>query len=158
MKTPLITLLLVGILTCSSQLASAQCNDQLIGISAELLNDFTYIKDIKVRMPKAKRNKMAPSNKYSVILSKGMKYRFVGTNAEEFDGKLIFKIFNQQNVLVLTNYNQQTEKIYDVVDFTCQSSGQYYVEVSFQDGQEGCAVCVIGFRRKKSSLEQYLDQ
>lgn len=137
--------------------ASGQCNDQLIGVSAELLDDFTYIKDIKVRMKKSKKGKLPFSHKYSVILNKGMKYRFISANAEEFDGQLVFKIYNTQNVMIMTNYSQSTGKVYEVVDYTCKASGQYYVEVSFLDGKEGCAVCVLGFKRKKSEYDQYLD-
>ena len=97
------------------------------------------------------------SHKYAVILQRGMKYRFISTSAEEYPGQLVFKIFNRSNVLVMTNYNQSTGKVYDVVDYTCKSAGQYFVEVSFTDGEEGCAACVIGFRRKKTEYDQYLD-
>ncbi len=122
-----------------------QCNEELVNKSAELLKDYTYIKDIKVSM---RQSNPPTTQRYSIILSRGTRYRITTINAEEYSGELVLKIFGQKGIMVVSNYNPVKDKIYKVLDYTCKSSGQYFIEVSFKDGREGCAVCVIGFHQK----------
>lgn len=153
-----LTLLMLGFTFLMwSEPVSAQCNDELLARASEGLNGYLYMKDLKVYLKKTKKGRTPMSAKYSLVLNKGTKYRLVSSNAKEYDGKLVYKLFGPSGTMVLTNYNEETGALYDVVDYTCRSSGLYYVVVSFTEGHEGCAVCLLGFQEKKSEYEKYLE-
>ena len=154
----LLVLSLLGAFALMSQPIHAQCNDDLLAKAAESLNGFMYVKDLKVYFKKTKKGRSPLSAKYSLVLNKGTKYKLISANAKEMEGKLVYKLFGPSGTMVLTNYNQQTGALYDVVDYTCRASGLYYLVVNFTDGEEGCAIALLGFQEKKSEYQQYLDK
>ena len=74
----------------------AQCNDELLEEPAALLEKFTYLRDFKIRMKKAKKNQLAPTAAYSVILNKGTKYRFITNSDASQDGQVIMELFDRK--------------------------------------------------------------
>jgi len=148
-------LLLAIVLTAFTYNANAQCNDKLLEKGAELLEKYTYLKDVRVRLKKAKKNEVA-EQRASVILSKGTKYRIVGAEAKEFDGKLIVSLFNSSG-LVASNYDPASKKFFSGIDFTCKQSGLYYIICSFEDGQEGCGIAVLGFENASEYTDGYFN-
>jgi hypothetical protein len=144
MKNTLSYIAAILLLSCISLNANAQCNDQLLNVAIEAAGDFTYLKDFKVKMKKAKRNSPAPTMKYTVMLSKGNKYKLVGASAQDYDGKIVFELYDQRGKIG-SSYNHTTRKHYKEVEFICKKSGAYYVLVYFQDGYEGCGVAMLSF-------------
>jgi len=134
---------------------SAQCNDQLIDLCMEQQASFTYLKDFKVRLKKSKKNS-AQVAKYSVMLTKGTKYRFTTANASEYESNVVFTLYDE-NGMLLTNHQPGSDKVYEVVDITCKKSGRYYVTFHFKDGKEGCAAAILGFENKANKIEDLLN-
>ena len=69
-------------LTCNHALAQS---DDLVNVCALGIGNATYLKDFKVKLP---ANTTTPQ-KLSVILTKGMIYKFVVCNAEGYEGKAV---------------------------------------------------------------------
>jgi hypothetical protein len=153
--TRFLTLITALTFTLLAAPSFAQCNDQLLDTSLGAIEKFTYLKDFKVRLKKSKKTKPAVAQ-YTVVLSKGTKYRFSTANASEFDGKLIFDLFDDSG-LVVSSYDKTNNKSYSVVDITCKKTGRYYVAFYFTEGKEGCGVGVLSFMNKTASLEDLLN-
>ena len=150
-----LTILLTVVALSFAGNASAQCNEELIDRGMETLGDFTYLKDFKVRLKRStKRNPQVA--KYSVMMTKGTKYRFTTENDETAECAVVFTLYDENGV-VITNQPQGMEKVFKTVDLTCKKSGRYYVTLHFKDGTEGCAVCLLGFENKANKIEDLLD-
>jgi hypothetical protein len=147
MKNIIITLASLVIIAFISKKTKAQCNDQLLSKSVVLLGEYTYLKDFRTKLKKARKNDPIPTAKYSVVLSKGTSYRIVTNNATEFPGKIILELYSQQGPIA-SNFDKDTNKFYETLDFTCKKSGLYYVVLSFLDGEEGCGLGLLGFDNK----------
>ncbi len=135
--------------------AFGQCNDQLIDTALTKIESFTYLKDFKVRLKKAKKNSPQAA-RYTVILSKDTKYRFTTTNAKEYPGELIWTLYDSNGV-VMSNFVASKSKAYSVVDMTCKKSGRYYLTYSFLGGASGCGVGLLSFRNKTKTIDELID-
>ena len=151
-----LTILLSVVILSFAGNVSAQCNDELIDTGMESLEDFTYLKDFKVRLKRS--TKRSPQiAKYSIMMTKGTKYRFTTSNDMSGDGcAAVFTLYDE-NGIVITNQPQGMEKVFTTVDLTCKKSGRYYVTIHFKDGTEGCAVVLLGFENKANKIEDLLD-
>ena len=129
------------------EVAFSQCNDKLVDKCYPTLGDYTYLKDFKFKLKPGTPGGTKPTAKFQLILSKNTKYRLTACNAEEYPGKVIFQLFDQ-NGLLASSYNPQTKKHYDTVEFLCKKSGLYYIAYTFEDAQEGCAIGMIAFENK----------
>ena len=101
-----------------------------------------YLKDFRVQLGKA----AAPGElRYKVQMSlwKNTKYRFTMCDSEESQGKLILRIKDGANKVVLSSFDQKTGKTYPYVDFICNKSGIYQLSFDFVDGQQGSGVGVV---------------
>ena len=137
--------------------ASAQCSDQLLEQAAETLGEFVYVQDYRAKLKKGKKGKPNPIMKYSIILTKGTRYRFVGASAQDFDGRLVMDLYAGAGKMG-SNYDKNRAKFYDAIEFTCKRSGLYYLVLSFDEGKEGCGTAVMGFQKSGGSgIQRYLD-
>ncbi len=151
MKKILVTLAIVFAWVLSG---NAQCNDQLLNMAVnQLSEDFSYVKDVKVRLKKSKKNKAPYSIKQSFIMNKDQTYKIYVRNANEFDGRLIFQLSNVMGVLA-TSY--KNGKHYKGITYKCNKTGMYYLSAFFEDGLEGCSVIVISTKATKHEIEDYL--
>ena len=132
----------------STQGAKAQCGEPLVEICYPKLGDFKYLNSFPIRIKKSKRGEPPTVMKHSLIFNSGTKYRFVLSNAEEFDGKLILNLYNSQNV-VKSSVEYSTGKYFDMIEFDCKKAGIYYLTFYFEDGKEGCALCLMGQKEWK---------
>ena len=73
----------------------------------------------------------------------------------KIDGKVIMDLFDRKGKL-LSSYDVQRNKHYQVIDITCRSTGVHQVALSFSEGKAGCAVVVMGFSERAASYDQYL--
>lgn len=146
MKKVLLIVSLLIVVALAPKSVYSQCNDKLVDKCYPTLGDYTYLKDFKFKL-KSGSEGTKPTAKFQLILSKNTKYRLTACNAEEFPGKVIFQLFDQ-NGLLASSYNPQTKKHYETVEFLCKKSGLYYLAYTFEDAQEGCAIGMIAFENK----------
>jgi hypothetical protein len=131
-----------GMLAASASFA--QCEDQLLAKAANMIGDYTYTKDFRVKLKKAKKNESLPFVKQAVILNKGVKYRIFLCNADEYPGQLVFELYNNEKK-ILSSYDVDRQKHFKIIEFDCKQTGAYTAIMYFQEGQEGCAISVIAF-------------
>ena len=125
---------------------SAQCNDQLVNNCYPTIDGYTYLKDFKFRLKPASDANPKPTAKFQLILSKNTKYLLTACDAQEYDGKVIYQLFDASGLLA-SSYNPQTKKHYESIEFVCKRSGLYYLAYTFEDYQQGCAVGMVAFER-----------
>jgi hypothetical protein len=63
-----------------------QCNEELVKDCTAKLENATYLKDFRVRLKKAEKNKPMPVARYTVYLNKGTHYRFSVCNSPDYAG------------------------------------------------------------------------
>lgn len=143
MKRILIIALLVF---CGSQISRAQCNDQLVNKCYPNITGYTFLKDFKFRLKEGGPGNEKPTARFQLILSKNTKYILTACDAEEYEGKVIFQLFDQTGLLA-SSYNPQTQKHYESAEFLCKKSGLYYIAYTFEGAKRGCAVGMIAFER-----------
>jgi hypothetical protein len=124
--------------------AYAQCGDELVDDCASDIGDAIYLKDFRVQLEKAERNKPAPVKRISVVLNSGTKYKFSVCNAPEYEGSAIVQLYDNTRLLGST-LNLSNGKLYDSFMLACSKTGVYYIFVSFQDGLEGCAAAILSY-------------
>lgn len=126
--------------------AIAQCNEQLVDKCYPTIDGYTYLKDFKFRLKAASSEKPKPTAKFQLILSKDTKYLLTACNAEEYEGKVIYQLFDASGLLA-SSFNPQTNKHYESIEFVCKKSGLYYLAYTFQDYKQGCAIGMVAFER-----------
>ena len=126
--------------------SNAQCNEQLVDKCYPTIDGFTYLKDFKFRLKAASEVNQKPIAKFQLILSKDTKYLLTACNAEEFEGKVIYQLFDASGLLA-SSYNPQTKKHYESIEFVCKKSGLYYLAYTFEDYKQGCAIGMVAFER-----------
>lgn len=124
----------------------AQCNDQLVNNCYPTIDGYTYLKDFKFRLKPASDANPKPTAKFQLILSKNTKYLLTACDAQEYDGKVIYQLFDASGLLA-SSYNPQTKKHYESIEFVCKRSGLYYLAYTFEDYKQGCAVGMVAFER-----------
>ena len=125
---------------------SAQCNEQLVNKCYPTIDGFTYLKDFKFRLKEGSEANQRPTAKFQLILSKDTKYLLSACNAEEYEGKVIYQLFDASGLLA-SSFNPQTKKHYESVEFVCKKSGLYYLSFTFEDNKKGCAIGMVAFKR-----------
>ncbi len=101
-----------------------------------------YLKDFRVQLGKASEP-CELRYKTQMSLWKNTRYRFTMCNSDDSQGKLILRIKDNTNKVVLSSFDQKTGKIYPYVDFICNKSGIYQLSFDFIDGQQGSGVGIV---------------
>ncbi|MBK8806676.1 MAG: hypothetical protein IPO21_08530 [Bacteroidales bacterium] len=127
-----------------SSFAFGQCGDELVDNCASDIGDATYLKDFRVKLEKAEKNKPAPVQRISVVLNKGTTYKFSVCDAPEYDGKAIIQLYDTSRLLG-SSLNMSTGKLFSEFKLDCSKTGVYYIFISFQDGNEGCAAAILSY-------------
>ena len=135
-----ITLLLVSFFLLGFSANSfAQSEDDLVEICAMVAGDATFLKDFKIRLD---AGDPPPTQRFSVILKKGIKYRFSVCNSNDFEGKVVLQLLDN-NRLLATTYVVATGKDYPSIDYACTKTRAYHLFYSFRDGKPGLAVGLL---------------
>jgi len=138
------TLVLTIFISMLSYNVLAQCGDELVDDCASDIGDATYLKDFRVKLEKAEKNKPAPVQRISVVLNKGTTYKFNICDAPEYDGKAIIQLYDTSRLLG-SSFNMNSGTLYEEFKLNCTKTGVYYIFVSFQDGNEGCAAAILSY-------------
>lgn len=141
MKKNILTLLLLSIILSilGTSKAFAQSEEELLDINgkkANKLSKVTYSNDFKIKLIEGTP---APKSRATIALTKNVVYRFVIVSSRDLPGQGIFKLYDN-NKVVLSNYQEATDNIIDVIDFTCMKTGPYFLFSEFKDGLAGNAV------------------
>ena len=126
----------------------AQCSDDIKSKCIPDLNTYTTLKTYKIALAKRKNKKMqAPDARYSLMLSKGTRYRVSGCVDEATKEKMIFSLFDNFGE-VSSSYNKEMGKHYPAFEFICNKSGVYYLTFKFKNGVVGCGGASVAMRKK----------
>ncbi len=134
--------LIIPVLIFLNYNTTAQCNSQLHDKCYVEIKGTTYLKDFKVRLQTAEKNKKSPIAKYSIAFSKGNHYRFTVCCDVNKDSEAIIQIY-QSNRLIGSNFVKGSDKIYSAFDFVCNKTGIYSIMISYRDGKDGCSVTML---------------
>ena len=129
----------------------AQCNNKIKTMCLPNLATYTVLKTYKIELEKRKsKRKLPPKARYSLMLSKGTRYRISGCVDEATKDKMIFTLFDNMGE-ISSSYNKQTGKYYPAFEFICNKSGVYYLTFHFKEGEQGCGGANIAMRKKSKS-------
>ncbi len=117
-------------------------SDDLVNSCALNIGNATYLKDFKYKMPQS-AIKPPPSTKNSVVLNKGTIYKFSACNADGYEGKLVFELYDGDTKLI-TNLKPDGT-LTDAAGFSCMKTGVYSLNAYFLDGKEGAAVLIMSY-------------
>jgi hypothetical protein len=101
-----------------------------------------YLKDFRIMLGESITSG-EPRYKANMSLWKNTRYRFTMCNSENSKGKLILKLKDDTNKIVVSSVDQKSGKTYAYVDFVCNKSGIYQLNFDFAGGQQGSAVGVV---------------
>lgn len=139
MKNTFLLLLVSFLLLGFSVNTQAQTEDDLVEICAMIAGDATFLKDFKIRLD---AGDPPPTQRFSVILKKGIKYRFSVCNSNDFDGKVVLQLLDN-NRLLATTYVVASGRDYPTIDYVCNKTGAYHLFFNFRDGKPGLAVGLL---------------
>ena len=129
----------------------AQCNNNMKTKCLPSLASYTVLKTYLIELEKRKsKRKLPPKARYSLMLSKGTRYRISGCVDEATNDKMIFTLFDNMGE-VSSSYNKQSGKHYPAFEFICNKSGVYYITFHFKNGSKGCGGANIAMRKKSKS-------
>lgn len=120
--------------------AYAQCNSDLFkdkGI--RLLNEtsgFTYLKSYKID---------GPNKSYSYIFSKGSEYMITLANQDRRNRGFYLKIYDSNKKEVASSL--QGGEYFSAIRFSCQNTGIYHMQFSFDNSNDTCAAGILGVKR-----------
>lgn len=130
-------------LVFSGQRAFSQCGEDLVDICHGKLEDARFIKSWPVQLPARAKGETLPQVSFKLPLTSGNTYKIFACNADEYPGKVIISIRNQNDDLVVTSYVVEQNRHIPIIMFPVSMSGIYTFSFYFEDGREGCAVGVV---------------
>jgi len=125
-----------------SQSVKAQTEAQKIELCTKLAGGATLLSSYPVQLLAAGDGERAPTFRQALAIRKGNQYRFTICTDEESVGEAIIHVYDEGK-LVGTNYIPSSGKIVQSFDIDCSKTAPYMVIVSFKDGREGSAVCIV---------------
>lgn len=133
----------ISLLTFTSEMIGpSKCSgEEEYSIGLKKLGNYQLLKDYRISLKKG--SDTSPETvMHQVSLTKGLKYRFYTVNSTDNKTEMILNLYAQQNkqILLGTTYHQNLGKHYPSMEFVCQTSGTYYLFVSFDKNEKGCGV------------------
>ena len=98
-----------------------------------------YLKEFVVSLDKGEKGERPPMYRQAVILRGNNIYRFNLCNDK---GKAVLRVYDSSNML-LSSFDQKTNKEYNPINFLCRKTGQYNIIITFQDAKAGEAVGIM---------------
>ena len=133
-------ILLASILMAGLSLKSyAQTEDDLVEICGMIAGEATFLKDFTIRLD---AGDPPPTQRFSVILKKGIKYRFSVCTSKDYEGKVVLQLLDN-NRLLATTHVVATGEDYPSIDYVCTRTGAYHLFFNFRDGKPGLAVGLL---------------
>ena len=98
-----------------------------------------YLKEFVVSLDKGEKGERPPMYRQAVILRGNNIYRFNLCNDK---GRAVLRVYDSSNML-LSSYDQKTNKEYNPINFLCRKTGQYNIIITIRDGRAGEAVGIM---------------
>src|SRR5690554_308417 len=95
----LILTVTIAIAVGFSNESKAQSAEDLVQICGMVADDATFLKDFTIRLD---AGDPPPVQRFSVLLRKGIKYRFSVCNSKDYDGKVVLQLFDNNRLLATT--------------------------------------------------------
>ncbi|MDX9769948.1 MAG: hypothetical protein RBT19_06280 [Tenuifilaceae bacterium] len=122
-----------------ANVSKAQSEDDLVEICGMIAGDATFLKDFRIRLD---AGDPPPIQRFSVILRKGIKYRFSVCNSKDYEGKVVLQLLDN-NRLLATTYIVATGADHPSIEYVCTRTGAYHLFFNFRDGKPGLAVGLL---------------
>ncbi|HZJ73594.1 MAG TPA: hypothetical protein VFC87_02205 [Perlabentimonas sp.] len=135
----LILTVTIAIAVGFSNESKAQSAEDLVQICGMVAGDATFLKDFTIRLD---AGDPPPVQRFSVLLRKGIKYRFSVCNSKDYDGKVVLQLFDN-NRLLATTYIVATGEDHPTINYECTRTGAYHLFFTFKDGKPGLAVGLL---------------
>jgi len=120
----------------------AQCDaTRLINDQVDQLDDYNFLKGYKFVDPQP------TTNEYSYVFTKGSTYQITLCLEDKKKRDVEIMIFDRGRNLVASNVSNKSRKK-NVLEFTCNVSGIYYMKYDFKDETNFCGASVLAFKRK----------
>lgn len=130
---------IVALLLWISAITNAQCDRTLVQKATEQAGkDAVLVRDFKVKLKEGDKRNPFPSGRYTVLMQKGISYRFNVAGAVENQEAPILQLYDKSNLLA-TSMDQAT----NTFQYECQRTGDYQVVLSFRNSKAGCAAGVM---------------
>ena len=119
----------------------AQCDaSKLINDYVSKLTDYNVLKSYKFIDPKP------VTNEFSYVFTKGTSYKISLCLDDRKKSNVEMMIYDRSRNLVASNISNKGKKKY-VLQFTCTTSGIYYMQYNFKDETNFCGASVLAFKR-----------
>jgi hypothetical protein len=116
----------------------AQCGEETYELAlAQAGKDVVLVRDFKVRLKEGNKRNPIPSSRFSVLMQKGLTYRFTLSKDKYSIVEPVLQLFDR-NELLGSTYKQG--KDYDKFEYICARTGNYQVLISVLEGKAGCAI------------------
>lgn len=140
MKNICLTLLVFSIFIIGfNHEVKAQSEDDLVEICGMIAGEAQFLKDFRIRLD---AGDPPPTQRVSVILRKGITYRFSVCNSRDYEGKVVLQLLDN-NRLLATTYVVATGNDYPSIEYVCNKTGAYHLFFNFRDGKPGLAVGLL---------------
>lgn len=109
------------------------------------LSQYSLIKSYKISLKK--QEYIEAKARYSIMLSKGTRYRISGCANEDYSKKPIKFVLFDNYGKVASNLDEDKGKFYEAIEYECKKTGVYYLTYSFEDGKAGCGSGSIAIKK-----------
>ncbi len=137
-----IFLCLFIILLIASKTLNAQCGEALLDICHGKLGDTRFLKSFPVQLEAQKAGSSLPVSRFNMVFNSGTTYKIFACNASELPGKVIISLYHQDR-LMGTTYLIEQKRHLPHIQFNCNMSGVYHIDLYFEDGNQGCAMGIV---------------
>lgn len=120
-----------------SQMANAQCGDELMKQALGAMGKHQYIKDFDINLAAGKSKE---GTKFSVVLNSSTKYQINIANGASNGEKVVVKILDGEKEL---GTNFVNGKVYEAFQVNCTKTAAYKLHVYCDGGSEACARAVL---------------
>ncbi len=122
--------------------AHAQCGNELKREAYQKIKGGNYLKDFRIRFEESSK-KNPDTDKFTIMLYKGVRYRFVVKNDKTKPGEAVIKLFDDYKIYA-SSYDDASATHHNVFEIFCQKTQAYYLSGHFKDGEKGCAIIMLG--------------
>lgn len=136
--TCLITLLALQFFSVPS---FGQCDtDGFMDYCASNLGTYNYIKSFKANASRKRRS----GKEFTYVLSKGSGYSLIACGEKLDGGRMIISLFDRNHEQIASTRNEEQAKDYTELIYECNTTGVYYIKISFEGSGKGCGMCILG--------------
>lgn len=121
----------------------AQCDKNLVQKATEQVGkDEVLVRDFKVKLKDGDRKNPSPSGRYTVLMQKGISYKFNVVGANENQEVPVIQLYDKSNLLA-SSFDFEMNRNDSSFQYLCQRTGDYQVILFFRNRKAGCLAGVM---------------